>query len=65
MPEQPQTITFTSPDEGAVGETITLAATSDSGLPVTFEITGEFEADGTTPAAEGTVATLDADGTLP
>ena len=57
-----QIITFTSPDEGAVGETITLAATSDSGLPVTFEITGEFEADGTTPAAEGTVTTLADDG---
>ena len=58
-----QTLTFTSPDNGAVGETITLVATSSSGLAVTFEITGEFEADGTTPVAEGTVATLADDGT--
>ena len=58
-PFVPQTISFASPNSGLVGTDITLTATGGaSGNPVTFEVTGEFEADGTTPAADGTVATL-------
>ena len=56
-----QTITFTSDTTGNVGTDIELMATASSTLPVTFAITGEFEADGTTRATDGTVATL-ADG---
>ena len=58
-----QVITFTSDDAGDVGTDIDLVATAGSGLDVTFEITGEFETDGTTPAIDGTVATLSGDGT--
>ena len=59
-----QTITFTSGDTGGVGTPITLAATGGaSGNPVTFAVTSEFEADGTTPATAGSVATLGGDGT--
>ena len=59
--KQTQTINFTSDAAGFVGTDIELMATASSGFPVTFEITGEFETDGTTPATGGTVATL-ADG---
>ena len=60
-----QTIAFTSDDAGAAGTDITLEATGGaSGLPVTFMITGEFEMDGTTPATDGTVATLSGGTTL-
>ena len=58
-----QVIAFTSDDAGNVGTDIDLVATASSTLPVTFEITGEFETDGTTPATGGTVATLADDGT--
>ena len=59
-----QDITFTSDDAGAAGTDITLEATGGaSGLPVTFAINEEFETDGTTPATDGTVATLADDGT--
>ena len=58
-----QDITFTSDGAGAAGTDIDLIATASSTLPVTFEITGEFETDGTTPATGGTVATLADDGT--
>ena len=53
-----QTIAFTSDDEGPAGTDIDLVATASSTLPITFEITGEFETDGTTPATAGSVATL-------
>ena len=58
-----QVIAFTSDDAGAAGTDIELEATASSGLAVTYEITGEFETDGTTPATDGTVATLADDGT--
>ena len=53
-----QTIRFTSDAAGQIGDIIALMATASSGLGVTFEITGEFETDGTTPTADGSVATL-------
>ena len=56
-----QIIAFTSDDLGTVGTDIELMATASSTLPVTFAITGEFKADDTTRATDGTVATL-ADG---
>ena len=59
-----QTIAFTSDDAGAAGTDIDLVATASSTLPVTFEITGEFETDGTTPATDGSVATLSGGTTL-
>ena len=52
-PPTAQTITFTSDDTGTVGNTITLAATASSGLPVTFAITTQTPTSGT-----GNVATL-------
>ena len=51
-----QTITFTSPATGEVGNDITLTATATSGLDVTFAITAEVPATG-----DGTVATLASD----
>ena len=53
-----QVIAFTSDDAGAAGTDIELEATASSTLPVTYEITGEFEMDGTTPATDASVATL-------
>ena len=53
-----QIIAFSSGDLGTVGTEIELMATASSTLPVTFAITGEFKADGTTPATAGSVATL-------
>ena len=49
----PQTIMFTPPAIGAVGDMITLAATVSSSLPVTFAITTQTPTSGT-----GNVATL-------
>ena len=58
-----QVIAFTSDGAGDVGTDIDLVATASSGLDVTFMIAEEFETDGTTPATDGTVATLADDGT--
>ena len=56
-----QVLVFNSTAMGEVGETIALDATGGaSGQAVGFEITGEFEADGTTRATAGTVATFNA-----
>ena len=51
-----QTITFTPPTAGIVGEMITLTATATSGLDVTFAIHEELLSDGSTATA-GAVAT--------
>ena len=55
-----QTITFTSPDTGQAGSTITLVATATSTGAVTFAITEVLDADGNvvTGAAADAVATL-------
>ena len=50
---EPQTITFTSPDTGVAGGTITLAATATSTLSVTFAIESQTLTSGT-----GNVVTL-------